>query len=124
MPFRVAYRRGGGAGWPSELAVGEVIRQWLPRRLPILAGLTQWVQSRMMLTKSSDPQQQMMNTMMNFMPLIVVFFATRYASGLSLYWVTSTLIGIAIQYRITGLGLLPFGPGRTFGSLGPGRTAT
>jgi YidC/Oxa1 family membrane protein insertase len=75
--------------------------------LPILAGVTQWVQSRMMLTKSTDPQQQMMNTMMNFLPLMIVFFATRYASGLSLYWVTSTLIGIAIQYRITGLGLLP-----------------
>jgi len=74
--------------------------------LPLLAGATQWVQSRMMLTKSNDPQQQTMNFMMNFMPLMIIFFATRYASGLSLYWVTSTLIGIAIQYRITGLGLL------------------
>lgn len=75
--------------------------------LPILAGVTQWIQSRMMLTKSTDAQQQMMNTMMNFMPLMIIFFALNYASGLSLYWVTSTLIGIAIQYRITGLGLLP-----------------
>ncbi len=75
--------------------------------LPVLAGVTQWIQSRMMLTRSSDPQQQMMNSMMNFMPLMIVFFATRYPSGLSLYWVTSTTIGILIQYRITGLGLLP-----------------
>jgi YidC/Oxa1 family membrane protein insertase len=75
--------------------------------LPVLAGITQWVQSRMMLTRSVDPQQQMMNNLMNFMPLMIVFFALRYASGLSLYWVTSTLIGIAIQYKITGLGLLP-----------------
>lgn len=74
--------------------------------LPILAGVAQWVQSRMMLTRSVDPQQQMMNTMTNFFPLMIVFFALRYPSGLSLYWVTSTLIGIAIQYRITGLGLL------------------
>lgn len=75
--------------------------------LPVLAGVTQWIQSRMMLTRSVDPQQQMMNNLMNFMPLMIVFFATRYASGLSLYWVTSTVIGILIQYRITGLGLLP-----------------
>lgn len=75
--------------------------------LPILAGVSQWVQSRMMLTKSADPQQQTMNSLMNFMPLMIVFFATRYASGLSLYWVTSTVIGILIQYRITGWGLLP-----------------
>jgi YidC/Oxa1 family membrane protein insertase len=96
-----------GLGQPDPLLI-----------LPILAGVTQWVQSRMMLTKSTDPQQQMMNTMMNFMPLMIVFFATRYASGLSLYWVTSTLIGIAIQYRITGWGLLPEtlrNMGRVFG---------
>jgi YidC/Oxa1 family membrane protein insertase len=74
--------------------------------LPVLAGITQWVQSRMMLTRATDQQQQTMNFMMNFMPLMIVFFATRYASGLSLYWVTSTLIGILVQYRITGLGLL------------------
>jgi YidC/Oxa1 family membrane protein insertase len=86
--------------------------------LPILAGVTQWVQSRMMLVKSTDPQQQMMNTMMNFMPLMIVFFATRYASGLSLYWVTSTLIGIAIQYRITGWGLLPETLGKIFAVFG------
>ncbi|HZU11260.1 MAG TPA: YidC/Oxa1 family membrane protein insertase [Chloroflexota bacterium] len=75
--------------------------------LPLLAGVTQWVQSRMMLTRTADPQQQMMNSLMNFMPLIIIFFAARYPSGLSLYWVTSTLIGILIQYRITGWGLLP-----------------
>lgn len=99
--------------------------------LPLLAGATQWVQSRMMLTRSSDPQQQTMNTMMNFMPLMIIFFATRYASGLSLYWVTSTLIAIAIQYRITGWGLLPGiqrlraalpggGGGTAMAALGPG----
>jgi YidC/Oxa1 family membrane protein insertase len=74
--------------------------------LPILAGVTQWIQSRMMLTKSTDQQQQMMNSMMNFMPLMIIFFALRYPSGLSLYWVTSTTIGILIQYKITGFGLL------------------
>ena len=75
--------------------------------LPVLAGATQWAQSRMMLTKTGDPQQQTMNRLMHFMPLMIVFFAWRNSSGLSLYWVTSTLIGIALQYKITGLGLLP-----------------
>lgn len=74
---------------------------------PILAGVAQWIQSRMMLTKSTDQQQQMMNSMMNFMPLMIIFFAARNSSGLSLYWITSTLIGIVVQYKITGLGLLP-----------------
>jgi YidC/Oxa1 family membrane protein insertase len=81
--------------------------------LPVLAGVTQWVQSRMMLTKASDPQQQMMNTMMNFMPLMIIIFAARYPSGLALYWVTSTVIGILVQFPITGWGLVPYlGDGR------------
>ncbi len=75
--------------------------------LPVLAGVTQWIQSRMMMQQSSDPQQQTMNFMMNFTPLIIVFFAWRYPSGLSLYWVTSTLIGILISMPITGWGSLP-----------------
>jgi len=75
--------------------------------LPVLAGVTQWIQSRMMMQQSSDPQQQTMNMMMNFTPLIIVFFATRYASGLSLYWVTSTIIGILLSAKITGWGSLP-----------------
>ena len=75
--------------------------------LPVLAGVTQWIQSRMMMQKSSDPQQQTMNMMMNFTPLIIVFFAARYPSGLSLYWVTSTIIGIMLSAKITGWGSLP-----------------
>jgi len=75
--------------------------------LPALAGITQWIQSRMMMQKSSDPQQQSMNMLMNFTPLIIVFFAAQYPSGLSLYWVTSTIIGILVSVRITGWGTLP-----------------
>jgi hypothetical protein len=86
--------------------------------LPLLAGATQWLQSRMMLTRSTDPQQQMMNTMMNFMPLMIIIFAARYPSGLALYWVTSTVIGILVQYRITGWGLVPF---LGDGGLSPGK---
>lgn len=74
--------------------------------LPLLAGATQWVQSRMALTETDDRQQQTMNTMMHFMPLVIVLFAIRNSSGLSLYWITSTVIGILLQYRITGWGLL------------------
>jgi YidC/Oxa1 family membrane protein insertase len=75
--------------------------------LPVLAGVTQWIQSRMMMQKSTDPQQQSMAMLMNFTPLIIVFFALNYPSGLSLYWVTSTILGILISVRITGWGTIP-----------------
>ena len=54
-------------------------------------------------------------------PPAAVEVATRYASGLSLYWVTSTIIGIAIQSRITGWGMLPK-PGALFSFGGGGRS--
>jgi YidC/Oxa1 family membrane protein insertase len=114
--FQTCYAVTGAAGTPAHVFdLFHANFLWLSHGLgkpdplyilPLLAGITQWIQSRMMLTQSSDPQQQMMNNMMNFMPLMIIFFAANYASGLSLYWVTSTVIGILIQYRITGWGLL------------------
>ena len=77
---------------------------WGP--LPLLAGMTQWVQSRMMMQPTSDPQQRMTQQIMQFMPLMIIVFAVNYPSGLALYWVTSTLFSIVLQYFITGWGQL------------------
>lgn len=74
---------------------------------PNSTSTTQWVQSRMMLTRSSDPQQQSVNRAMNFLPLIVIPFAAHVSSGLSLYRITSTLVATLLQSRIVGWGLLP-----------------
>ena len=76
--------------------------------LPIAAGIFQLMQTWMARPtgqgKSSDPQQQMMNTMMNFMPITVVLFGWNFASGSVLYWVTQSLYGIVQQWFITGWG--------------------
>ena len=74
--------------------------------LPIVAGITQWTQQRMMLQPSSDPQQRQMNQIMQFLPLMIVVFAWSYASGLAVYWVTSNIIMIIMQYLISGWGQL------------------
>jgi YidC/Oxa1 family membrane protein insertase len=76
--------------------------------LPIAAGIFQLMQTWMARpagqAKSSDPQQQMMNTMMNFMPITVVLFGWGFASGSVLYWVTQSIYGIVQQWFITGWG--------------------
>ncbi|MGN6484642.1 MAG: YidC/Oxa1 family membrane protein insertase, partial [Thermomicrobiales bacterium] len=88
---------------------------WLPslndpdpwKILPILAGLFQFIQARMMRPagqKVTDPQQQMMNTMMNFMPLMVVLFGWNFASGPVIYWVTQAIYSVVQQWLITGWG--------------------
>jgi YidC/Oxa1 family membrane protein insertase len=77
--------------------------------LPIMAGLFQFVQSRMMRPanqKVTDPQQKMMNTMMNFMPLMVVMFGWNFAAGPVLYWATQSVYSVAQQWIITGWGAL------------------
>ncbi len=77
--------------------------------LPIAAGVFQWVQSRMMRPanqKVTDPQQQIMNMMMNFMPLFVVFFGWTFAAGPVLYWATQSVYSVVQQWFITGWGAL------------------
>lgn len=76
--------------------------------LAILAGVFQWVQTRMMMQKTTDAQQQQMNQIMQFMPLMIILFAWNYPAGLAVYWVTSTTFSIMLQYLITGWGQLPY----------------
>ena len=76
--------------------------------LPIAAGVFQFIQTKMMKPqgqgKSSDPQQAMMNTMMNFMPLMVVVFGWGFHSGPVIYWVTQSIFSVVQQWFITGWG--------------------
>jgi YidC/Oxa1 family membrane protein insertase len=78
--------------------------------LPILAGVFQFIQSRMMRPanqgKITDPQQAIMNQMMNFMPLMVVIFGWSFASGPVIYWVTQSVYSVIQQWFITGWGSL------------------
>lgn len=76
--------------------------------LPIAAGVFQFIQTRMMRPahgpKITDPQQQMMNTMTNFMPLLVVVFGWTFASGAVLYWLVQSVYSVVQQWFITGWG--------------------
>ena len=77
--------------------------------LPILVGATMWVQQKMVTPPVTDPKQASQNQMMLWMmPLVFAFFSLNFASGLSLYWVVSSLMRIGIQYFVTGWGgLIP-----------------
>jgi YidC/Oxa1 family membrane protein insertase len=78
--------------------------------LPILAGVFQLVQNQMARSadqsKVTDPQQAMMNTMMNIFPLFSVLFGWTFASGAVLYWVAQGVYGIVQQWFVTGWGRL------------------
>jgi YidC/Oxa1 family membrane protein insertase len=73
--------------------------------LPLLVGVTMWVQQKMVAPATGEPKQQSMRGMMLWMmPVMFTFLSLQFPSGLALYWVTSNVISIVIQYFVTGWG--------------------
>ncbi|MDO8749855.1 MAG: YidC/Oxa1 family membrane protein insertase [Dehalococcoidia bacterium] len=74
-----------------------------------LVGASMWVMQKMSTPLSADPRQRSTNQMMLWMmPFMFGFFTLTLPSGLPIYWFVSNLIGIVIQYFVTGwAGLIP-----------------
>lgn len=64
--------------------------------LPLLAGLTTYVLSRM-TTNMSDPTQR---TMLVVMPVFIAWISATVPAGLALYWVVFNAVGIVQQYFV------------------------
>jgi len=72
--------------------------------LAVIVAITTYVQSKVTMPASANPNDQgaMMNKMMVlYMPLLLGYFALTFASGLSIYFITGNLVGIA-QYALLG----------------------
>jgi YidC/Oxa1 family membrane protein insertase len=64
--------------------------------LPILLGISMWLQQRLN-PAPADPAQQMIFA---WMPWVFMFMLGRFASGLVLYWITNNTITFTQQYLI------------------------
>jgi len=62
--------------------------------LPILLGITMWLQFKLN-PQQMDPTQQQIFALM---PWVMMFIMAPFASGLQLYWVTSNVLTIAQQW--------------------------
>ncbi len=69
---------------PGFLAIGV---------LPILLGITMWIQFKLNPQQMDPVQQQIFG----FMPWILMFVMAPFAAGLQLYWVVSNLLTIGQQ---------------------------
>jgi YidC/Oxa1 family membrane protein insertase len=72
--------------------------------LAIIVAATTYIQSKLTMPASSGTGDQgaMMGNMMSiYMPLLLGYFALTFASGLSVYFVISNLLGI-LQYAMMG----------------------
>lgn len=86
---------------------------WLAILLPLLAGLTTFVQTKMMTQPGQvqDPTQAAMTQNMTLiMPVFIGFISLQFQTALALYWVVSNLFSIGQQYFITGWGSLTIPP--------------
>ena len=73
--------------------------------LPFLVGGSMYIQQKMTSTggttgKDGGSAQQTQKMMTIMMPLMIGFMSFSLPSGLTLYWFTSTLLGIGQQYLI------------------------
>ena len=64
---------------------------------PLLMGASMFLQQRMTPVTTADPMQA---KMMQFMPLIFLFFFLKAPSGLVIYWLFNNLLTIAQQFII------------------------
>ncbi|GAA4020012.1 membrane protein insertase YidC [Sphingomonas swuensis] len=61
--------------------------------LPILLGITMWLQFRL----NPAPMDEVQKQIFSIMPWVMMFAMAPFAAGLQLYWVVSNLLGIAQQ---------------------------
>jgi YidC/Oxa1 family membrane protein insertase len=87
--------------------------------LALIVAITTYIQSKLTMPASTNPGDQsaaMSKTMSIYMPLLLGYFALTFASGLSVYFITSNLLGI-LQYAMQGKAnwrnLLPGGDKQT-----------
>jgi YidC/Oxa1 family membrane protein insertase len=83
-----------------NLASGDMV-------LALLVGASMWVQQKMVQAPVTDPSQKTQSSIMLWMlPIMFAWLSMSFPSGLALYWVTSNLFRIGVQYFIGGWGSL------------------
>lgn len=104
------------------LPLGQTPAQLLPSLgglillVPIITGLFQFIQSKMMFAKpqtltneKNKPKKEdfasvFQTQSLYLFPVMIAFFSYGFPIGLSLYWNTFTIFGIFQQYQISGWG--------------------
>jgi YidC/Oxa1 family membrane protein insertase len=71
--------------------------------LPLLVGLSTYVQTRLSSTPATTPQQQQQQQMMTWMmPLMMVWITLALPSGVGVYWVASNVFSLFASYYVYG----------------------
>ena len=94
LRFAIEMRHARWFGWITDLSARDPYYI-----LPIMMGLSMYLVSKMTPVTSTDPQQQMM---MKVMPVAMagIFMISPISSGLAVYILTSSVVGIGQQWYL------------------------
>jgi len=97
--------------WVANLAQPDHLFFSFIGPLPIISALLQLVASVQALPRNppqtDDPTQRTMQSMNYYLPLITIVFFKDLASGVFIYYITTTIFQIIQQYFVMGWGQLP-----------------
>jgi YidC/Oxa1 family membrane protein insertase len=101
LRFAIEMRHARWFGWITDLSAKDPYYV-----LPIVMGLSMYLVSKMTPMTTTDPQQQMM---MKIMPVTMagLFMISPISSGLAVYILTSSLVGILQQWWLNRTHPLP-----------------
>ena len=68
--------------------------------LPIVSAILMVVQQKLMTPQSSENENNVMQSTMLMMPIMMLFIFYKFPSGLNLYYVVNTAISILIQLYV------------------------
>jgi YidC/Oxa1 family membrane protein insertase len=71
--------------------------------LPLLVGVSTYLQQRMVITPNASPQQQQQQQMMSWLlPMMLIFFTLNLPAGVGVYWVVSNIFSLFASYYVYG----------------------
>jgi len=74
---------------------------WL---MVVLVAITTWAQTKTSTTAVVDDKQKAQQQMMAYMmPIVFAFFALSFPSGVSLYWIVNSIVGVVFNVFVYGL---------------------
>ncbi|APV44370.1 YidC/Oxa1 family membrane protein insertase [Dehalogenimonas formicexedens] len=75
--------------------------------LALLVGVAMFIQQKMTTPPATDPKVAAQSQLMLFMmPAMFVFISITFPAGLALYWLTSSILRVVVQFAATGPGEL------------------
>jgi hypothetical protein len=71
--------------------------------VPLLVGVSTYIQQRLSITPGASAQQQQQQQMMTWMlPLMLMFFTLNLPSGVGVYWVITNIFSLFASYWVYG----------------------